>query len=279
MSHMKRERDNSSDSNQASSSNHPLESDVNNWGKEKEKTNCLFSLMNYVTGEEKQLYFEKKNVIHYSYVVRRNSNVTTKQITLDIKRKEVMHSEGYLCDSQEKQGEILYANGTRWEGGVANGVANGWGTLFSSQRKVLFDGFQLNGSYMCYGTLYDENGHLIYEGGYLDGKQFGYGHSQSDDGSSVFTNEKKEILITPNTEFDCFIYNTITKLTIEHNCGQSVLELCLNHYPNLEVFRMGNDCCQNVAHFQIRYCPSLKEIVIGCSSLVNTRSFWVACND
>lgn len=278
MSQVKRGRDNRTDSKQEWSSNHPLESDINSWGKEKEKTNCLFSLINYVTGEEKQIYYEKKNVIHYSCITRCNSDVVTKRTALDIEKKEVINSEGCLGDSQEEHGELLYANGTKWEGGVENGVANGWGTLFSSDGNVIFNGFQLDSLYMCYGTLYDENGILIYEGGFLDGKRFGYGHSQSDDKLSVFTDQKKEILISPNSEFDCFIYNTITKFVIEHNSGQSVLELCLNHYPNLEVFRMGNDCCQNVIHFQIRYCPSLKDIVIGCSSMVNTRSFWVACN-
>ena len=48
----------------------------------------------------------------------------------------------------------LSDDGERWEGDVLQNKPFGWGVLYDSENRLMFEGFRIGEAYVCYGTLY-----------------------------------------------------------------------------------------------------------------------------
>ena len=53
---------------------------------------------------------------------------------------------GQVLDMKEK--------GERWEGDVLNNQPYGWGVLYDSENRKMYEGFRIRGVNVCYGTRY-----------------------------------------------------------------------------------------------------------------------------
>lgn len=82
--------------------------------------------------------------------------------------------------SEMKQNEVLDLNdeGERWEGDILNNEPYGWGVLYDSDNRRVYEGFRVGNANVCYGrSYYPDIQKLEYEGEILNGKRWGRCHS------------------------------------------------------------------------------------------------------
>ena len=60
----------------------------------------------------------------------------------------------------------LSDDGDRWEGDVLNHQPCGWGVLYDSDNRMVYEGFQIGSKSVCYGRSYYQDIQKVeYEGG------------------------------------------------------------------------------------------------------------------
>ena len=70
----------------------------------------------------------------------------------------------------------LRDDGARWEGDVLNNKPYGWGVLYDSENRKMYEGFRVGDVNVCYGrSYYPENQKVEYEGELCEGKRMGAG--------------------------------------------------------------------------------------------------------
>ena len=63
----------------------------------------------------------------------------------------------------------LNDDGERWEGDVLNDQPYGWGVLYDSENRRVYEGFRIGDANVCYGrSYYPENQKVEYEGGNVE---------------------------------------------------------------------------------------------------------------
>ncbi|KAK8832943.1 hypothetical protein WA577_005318, partial [Blastocystis sp. JDR] len=84
----------------------------------------------------------------------------------------------------------LNDDGERWEGDVLNNKPYGWGVLYDSENRRVYEGFRVGDVKVCYGrSHYPEVGVIEYEGEWFEGKRWGRGVQYDRNGSTVFDGE------------------------------------------------------------------------------------------
>ena len=70
----------------------------------------------------------------------------------------------------------LNDDGERWEGDVLNNQPYGWGVLYDSENRMVYEGFRIGDVNVCYGrSYYPDVQKVEYEGGICEGKRWGRG--------------------------------------------------------------------------------------------------------
>lgn len=145
----------------------------------------------------------------------------------------------------------LDVSGKRWEGGVKDGNPFGYGILYDEEGGMEYQGFMMNGMRMCYGVEYDAVINRVqYEGGYYDNKRFGNGVLFDRRGNVAYRGMWKNDQLSLS-EFDGETINSTTEM----------VSIPDNSFPLVDSFILP------------RYLYSLKQIVIGNESFVNTQRF------
>ena len=81
----------------------------------------------------------------------------------------------------------LNDDGERWEGDVLNNQPYGWGVLYDSENRRVYEGFRIRGVNVCYGrSYYPDLQKVEYEGEICEGKRWGSGIQYDRTGNSVF---------------------------------------------------------------------------------------------
>ena len=194
----------------------------------------------------------------------------------------------------------LSDDGERWEGDVLNNEPYGWGVLYDSENRMVYEGFRIGEVNVCYGrSYYSDIGVIEYKGEWCGGQRRGRGVQYDRSGNTVFDGEwmddeqlSKRVVL--NEENQC-LHNRIEELiVIDESCnGREWSVLDLSFMPNLQVLEVGNECFVNVnevkliglnqlervvigqncfirgaeynpnAHFYLKNCPRLRELKIG----------------
>ena len=98
-------------------------------------------------------------------------------IAVDIQSRQLLRlSEMDL--SEVKQNEVLDLNdeGERWEGDILNNQPFGWGVLYDTDNRRVYEGFRVREVSVCYGrSYYPDIQKVEYEGEILNGKRWGRG--------------------------------------------------------------------------------------------------------
>ena len=112
----------------------------------------------------------------HSVVVELRLNGVTE---VDVESRELLNVNGKDVNGVEhKQVLDLSDDGERWEGDVLNNEPYGWGVLYDSENRRVYEGFRLKDVNVCYGIQYYSDIQKVeYEGGDMWRNAMGKRHS------------------------------------------------------------------------------------------------------
>ena len=116
----------------------------------------------------------------------------------------------------------LSDDGERWEGDVLQNKPFGWGVLYDSENRLMFEGFRIGEAYVCYGTLYYSDIQKVeYEGEWFEGKRWGRGILYDRTGNIVnnggWVRDEQLCKIVMLNEENQLLHNHIIKLVVRDN--------------------------------------------------------------
>ena len=174
----------------------------------------------------------------------------------------------------------LSDDGERWEGDVLNDEPYGWGVLYDSENRMVYEGFRIGEVNVCYGrSYYSDIGVIEYKGEWCGGQRRGRGVQYDRSGNTVFDGEwmddeqlSKRVVL--NEENQC-LHNRIEELiVIDESCnGREWSVLDLSFMPNLQVLEVGNECFVNVNEVKLVGLNRLERVVIGDDCFIRSTEY------
>ena len=180
---------------------------------------------------------------------------------------------------EHKQVLDLNDDGERWEGDVLNNEPYGWGVLYDSENRRMYEGFRVGDVNVCYGrSYYPENQKVEYEGGICGGMRWGRGIQSDRHGNIVLkgewmNNEQLSKRVVVNEE-NQFLHNHIEELIVSNNScnGPEWSALDLSLMPHLRLFEVGDECFENVNEMKLIGLSMLERVVIGRESFTKQKN-------
>ena len=192
--------------------------------------------------------------------------------------------------------------GERWEGDVLNDQPYGWGVLYDSENRMVYEGFRIGEVNVCYGrSYYLENGKIEYEGEWCEGNRMGAGvlydrdevvihdgewvnnrplltRVELTDKNPVLHNRIEELIVRDKScngkewkSLDLSLLSKLRKLRIGDECFDKVERVKLNGLNELERVEIGYGSLRQMemldSSFEMKDCEKLKELIIGYESL------------
>ena len=190
----------------------------------------------------------------------------------------------------------------RWEGDVLNYEPNGWGVLYDSENRIVYEGFRIGEVNVCYGRSYYPDIHTVeYEGMIYEGKRWGRGVQYDRNGKTMFEGEwmngepvEKTVTITDESvlfptcveelviddgslnkeewfSFDLSLFSHLRELRVNDGCCHCVEEVKLIGLNQLERVVIGDSCFTYYhegemnpnRHFYLKNCERLRELKMG----------------
>ena len=165
----------------------------------------------------------------------------------------------------------LNDDGERWEGDVMNNQPYGWGVLYDSENRRVYEGFRIGGVNVCYGRSYFPDVQKVeYEGEICEGKRWGRGIQYDRNGNAVFDGEwmnndnqiEKRVVLNEENQL---LHSCIEELIVENNScnGREWTALDLSFMSHLRLFEVGDECFENVDEVKLIGLNQLERVVIG----------------
>ena len=183
--------------------------------------------------------------------------------------------------SEIEHNRVLDLNdeGERWEGDVLNNEPYGWGVLYDSENRRVYEGFRIDDANVCYGrSFYSENQKVEYEGGICGGMRWGRGTQSDRNGNTVFegewmNNEQLSKRVVLNEE-NQLLHNHIEELIVENNsCNRKEwTALDLSFMSKLRLLKVGDECFENVKEVKLIGLNRLERVVIGKNSFTKHKN-------
>ena len=175
----------------------------------------------------------------------------------------------------------LSDDGERWEGDVLQSESYGWGVVYDSENRMVYEGFRMGEVNVCYGTrYYSDIGVIEYKGEWFEGKRWGRGIHYDRNGKAVFDGEwvndehlnKKGILSEENQ----FLHNHIEELIVENNScnGPEWTALDLGFMSHLRLLEVGDGCFEYVDEVKLIDLSKLERVVIGKNCFTKEKNDW-----
>ena len=173
----------------------------------------------------------------------------------------------------------LSDDGERWEGDVLNNEPYGWGVLYDSENRMMYEGFQIGEWNVCYGTrYYSDIQKPEYEGMINTGKRWGRGIQYDRNGNTMFEGEwvndenmiTKRILLNEETHL---LHPHLEELIIQDNScnGPEWTALNLSFMPKLRLFKVGDNCFEYVDDVKLVALSELERVVMGKNSFTKRK--------
>ena len=188
--------------------------------------------------------------------------------------------------------------GERWEGDVLNDQPYGWGVLYDSENRMVYEGFRIGDVNVCYGrSYYPENGRVEYEGEWCEGNRMGAGvlydrdevvihdgewvsnrplsmRVEMTDKNPVLHNRVEELIVKNNScngkewkSLDLSLLSKLRKLTVGDECFNEVETVKLNGLKELESVVVGKESftfeSDTKTSFEMKDCEKVKELIVG----------------
>ena len=201
-------------------------------------------------------------------------------IEVSVESHELLRVDGEeVKDIEHAQVLDLNDDGERWEGDVLQNKPYGWGVLYDSENRRMYEGFRIGEVNVCYGrSYYPDIQKVEYEGGVCEGKRWGRGTQYDRNGKTVLEGEwmndeqlSKRVVLN---EENLFLHSYIEELIVQdYNCkGREWRVLDLSFIPRLRVLEVGDDCFEFVKVVKLIGLSQLESVVIGrkCFTLFMT---------
>ena len=198
---------------------------------------------------------------------------------VDVDSHALLHVNGKDVNGIEHAKVLdLSDDGERWEGDVLHSKPCGWGVLYDSENRRVYEGFRVGDVNVCYGrSYYPENQKVEYEGGICGGMRWGRGIQYDRTGNSVFEGEwmnneplSKQVVVNEENQL---LHNHIEELIVKNNScnGPEWTALDLSLMSNLRVFVVGYECFENVEEVKWIGLSQLERVVIGKNSFTQCK--------
>ena len=172
----------------------------------------------------------------------------------------------------------LSDDGERWEGDVLQNKPFGWGVLYDSENRLMFEGFRIGEAYVCYGTLYYSDIQKVeYEGEWFEGKRWGRGILYDRTGNIVnnggWVRDEQLCKIVMLNEENQLLHNHIIKLVVRDNScnGREWSVLDLSFMSKLRWFEVGDKCFQYVEEVKLIGMHHLEMVMIGDNCFMKSK--------
>ena len=173
----------------------------------------------------------------------------------------------------------LSDDGERWEGDVMNNQPCGWGVLYDSENRRVYEGFRIRGVNVCYGRSYYPDVVVIeYEGEICEGKRWGRGILYNRNGNTMLGGEwmndsirmEKRVVLNEDNQF---LHNHIEELIVETNSfnGTEWAALDLSLISSLRLLQVGDECFKYVNEVKLIGLNQLERVVIGKKSFTKEK--------
>ena len=263
----------------------PLRELVKKWSIQK-------SSVEFMKSRSENVYFSFPNHTDlcwcYEGIMEQSATVLTmvslnRVIEVNVKSRELLRVNGEDVSGIE-HAKVLDLNddGERWEGDVLhNNQPYGWGMLYDSENRMVYEGFRIGDVNVCYGRSYFPDLQKVeYEGGICEGKRWGRGIQYDRNGNIMFDGEwmndentiTKRVLFNKETQL---LHNHIEELIMEDSCnGPEWTTLDLGIMSSMRVFEVGYYCFTRVHEVKLIGLSKLERVVIGKKSFTKKKNDW-----
>ena len=180
----------------------------------------------------------------------------------------------------------LSDDGERWEGDVLDNQPYGWGVYYDSENRRAYEGFRIGEVSVCYGTQYYSDIQKVeYDGEICEGKRWGRGIQYDRNGKTVYDGEwmnddnkiEKEVVLIEENQF---LHSCIEELIVENNSCNAPewIALDLGFISHLRLFKVGDECFENVDEVKLIGLSKLERVVIGKKSFTMEEIHWPKCD-
>ncbi|KAK8821392.1 hypothetical protein WA577_006690, partial [Blastocystis sp. JDR] len=215
----------------------------------------------------------------YSVVVELRLNGV---IEVDVESGELLRVNGEdVSGIEHNQVLDLSDDGERWEGDVLHNQPYGWGVLYDSENRRVYEGFRIGDANVCYGrSYYPENQKVEYEGGICGGMRWGRGIQYDRTGNTVFDGEwmkneplSKRVVVNEENQFP---HNHIEELIVSNGCcnGPEWTALDLSLMSSLRLLKVGEECFAHVEEVKLIGLSQLERVVIGMHCFTKENGDW-----
>ena len=193
-----------------------------------------------------------------------------------VKHKWLDSSEVLFCDMLTRRYAVehnrvldLSDDGDRWAGDVMCNQPFGWGVLYDSENRKVYEGFRIGDMNVCYGARYYSDIQKVeYEGEWYEGMRFGHGIQYNRNGEVMYDgywmydeHMQTTVLMKERKLFHTFI--TTLKIEGAWTKKECLSESLFSMLPDLEVLITGDLCFSNQKDLTIKGMNNLKRIAIG----------------
>ena len=168
----------------------------------------------------------------------------------------------------------LSDDGERWEGNVLNNQPYGWGVVYDSENRMMYEGFRVGEVNVCYGTrYYADIGVIEYEGEWCEGKRWGRGVQHDRKGAVQYDGEwvkdehaEKRVVLSEENQL---LHNRVEVLIVKDNScnGTEWKVLDFSFMPRLRKLEIGDNCFEKVEKVKLNGLNELERVEIGNRSL------------
>ncbi|KAK8827668.1 hypothetical protein WA577_007215 [Blastocystis sp. JDR] len=207
-------------------------------------------------------------------------------IEADIRRKELLRVNGEEMKAIQHNVVLdLNDDGERWEGDVLDNQPYGWGVLYDSENRMVYEGFRIGEVNVCYGrSYYADIGVVEYEGEICEGKRWGRGALFDRNGNTVFEGEwmnheremEKRIEIQKEVDDHVLFHTLLEEVIVSDRCCDGIewKVLRLSFLFNLRELRVGDECFWYVEEVEAVGLKKLERVVIGKNCFRKRRITW-----
>ena len=174
---------------------------------------------------------------------------------------------------QHNQVLDMKEKGERWEGDVLNDQPYGWGVLYDSEKRKMYEGFRIGNVNVCYGTRYYSDIQKVeYEGEWCEGKRMGAGVMYDRDEVVIhegeWVNNRPLLTRVEMTDKNPVLHNRIEELIVkDKSCnGKEWKSLDLSLLSKLRKLRIGDECFNEVERVKLNGLSELESVVVGVNS-------------
>ena len=171
----------------------------------------------------------------------------------------------------------LNDDGERWEGDVLNNKPYGWGVVYDSENRMVYEGFRIGSVSVCYGrSYYPDVGVIEYEGMICKGKRWGRGVQYDKQGvvmrDGEWVNDESVEMTMTMTEENQRLFTCVEELIVSDGCGNGMEwrafdVTCIVHLRKL---RVGIGCFGKTEELKLIGLNELERVVIGHHSFTKS---------